>query len=209
MVNLRQEYTVIGRSSNCDVMVENHTDVSREHCGLRRYTDGTFTVTDFGSRNGTYVNEQQIFAEAKIKHGDNIRLCKDLEFIFEQPEARGGVGEETHDNLEKQAIVRNSPTSISGLAAAIPEPAVAPAALPPTATRKRHLPPEAKVPAEPEPVKELSDAIKDVQDAREDHGFRTLMIDLAEKARLKQTRQRPPKGGAESGETPTKGAPKG
>ncbi len=51
--------TVIGRSKNCDVVVGLST-VSRNHAVLTRYDDGSWTITDTGSKGGTWVNGRQV-----------------------------------------------------------------------------------------------------------------------------------------------------
>lgn len=47
--------------------------VSRRHATLTRGTDGSFTIRDLGSRNGTFVNGQKI-EEATLRIGDRIAI---------------------------------------------------------------------------------------------------------------------------------------
>ncbi len=61
--------TVIGRASTCDLVI-NDTSVSRRHAQLA-VADGTCMVTDLGSRNGTYVNGDQI-EKAELHDGDRL-----------------------------------------------------------------------------------------------------------------------------------------
>ncbi len=51
--------TVIGRSKSCDVTVALST-VSRNHAVLTRYDDGSWTISDVGSKGGTWVNDRQV-----------------------------------------------------------------------------------------------------------------------------------------------------
>lgn len=51
--------TVIGRSKTCDVTVSLST-VSRNHAVLTRYDDGSWTISDVGSKGGTWVNDRQV-----------------------------------------------------------------------------------------------------------------------------------------------------
>lgn len=51
--------TVIGRNKSCDVTVALST-VSRNHAVLTRYDDGSWTISDAGSRGGTWVNDRQV-----------------------------------------------------------------------------------------------------------------------------------------------------
>ena len=46
---------VIGRSKSCDVTI-NFPTVSRNHAVLTRYDDGSWTITDAGSKDGVQVN---------------------------------------------------------------------------------------------------------------------------------------------------------
>ena len=50
---------VIGRSKSCDVTIDFST-VSRNHAVLTRYDDGSWTISDAGSKGGTFVNDRQI-----------------------------------------------------------------------------------------------------------------------------------------------------
>lgn len=50
---------VLGRSKNCDVTIDFPT-VSRNHAVLTRYDDGSWTISDVGSKGGTFVNDRQI-----------------------------------------------------------------------------------------------------------------------------------------------------
>jgi hypothetical protein len=47
--------------------------ISRRHA-LIEYRDFSFWITDQNSLNGTFVNDQRIHAETRLKHGDRIRF---------------------------------------------------------------------------------------------------------------------------------------
>ena len=64
--------TVIGRSKSCDVTFSLGT-VSRNHAVLTRYDDGSWTISDAGSRGGTFVNNRQIEICA-LKPTDRINI---------------------------------------------------------------------------------------------------------------------------------------
>ena len=51
--------TLIGRSKSCDVII-NAMTVSRNHAVLTRYDDGSWTISDAGSKGGTFVNDHQV-----------------------------------------------------------------------------------------------------------------------------------------------------
>jgi pSer/pThr/pTyr-binding forkhead associated (FHA) protein len=80
-IELSASYTVFGRADNCDIVIENDDQLSREHCGFRKYPDDKFAVVDFGSRNGTFVNGDQIFEEQELHHGDKVKFGS-AEFTF-------------------------------------------------------------------------------------------------------------------------------
>lgn len=50
-----------GRSEECELHLA-HPLVSRKHASIERTADGTFCVTDLGSRNGTVVDGEEIIA---------------------------------------------------------------------------------------------------------------------------------------------------
>ena len=63
---------VIGRSRSCDVTISFPT-VSRNHAVLTRYDDGSWTISDAGSKDGILVNRQRIQICA-IEEGDEISI---------------------------------------------------------------------------------------------------------------------------------------
>jgi hypothetical protein len=67
------EKTVIGRSPECDVFLDDVT-VSRKHAELTRDGD-TFTITDLGSLNGTFVNKKRI-ESSELEDDDEVQIGK-------------------------------------------------------------------------------------------------------------------------------------
>ena len=69
------ERTLIGRSPDCDVFLDDVT-VSRKHAELIR--DGErFTIKDLGSLNGTFVNRRRIEAEeVEVEDDDELQIGK-------------------------------------------------------------------------------------------------------------------------------------
>lgn len=63
---------VIGRSKSCDVSIALST-VSRNHAVLTRYDDGSWTISDAHSKDGTYVNGELVSICA-LQDGDVISV---------------------------------------------------------------------------------------------------------------------------------------
>jgi hypothetical protein len=78
---------LIGRADECHLRTQSEA-VSRRHCTITiRETD--VTVRDLGSRNGTYVNGQQVTDETVLLHGDHLRVGPlEFELVVEQTVAK-------------------------------------------------------------------------------------------------------------------------
>jgi FHA domain/zinc-ribbon domain len=68
-----QAKTLIGRSPECDVFLDDVT-VSRRHAELVREGE-TFSIRDLGSLNGTYVNRRRI-ESAVLENDDEVQIGK-------------------------------------------------------------------------------------------------------------------------------------
>lgn len=99
--------TVIGRHKRCDIVVPRQT-VSKNHAVLTRYDDGSWTVSDIGSKNGVRVNGKRTLICA-LQEGDVITVGDaemTLQLISEEQEqrlaqlrTRGSSGPESICNL--------------------------------------------------------------------------------------------------------------
>jgi serine/threonine protein kinase len=81
-INITHAVTVLGRSSECDVVLR-ASDVSKRHCQIIIEGD-VVEVEDLGSANGTFVNGQSI-QRVKVQNGDRLRVV-DFEFIIHMAE---------------------------------------------------------------------------------------------------------------------------
>jgi hypothetical protein len=70
--SLSGELTV-GRGGGCAVVLPNDQFVSTVHARLFRRGDDLF-VEDLGSRNGTFVNGQQIQTATRLRRGDRVQF---------------------------------------------------------------------------------------------------------------------------------------
>lgn len=91
---------IIGRGRGCDIVVDFPT-VSRSHAVLTRFDDGSWSITDIGSRGAVSVNGVQTELSA-VQYGDRIDL--------------GGVemilAPVTQEELEDQIATRAKPQSL-------------------------------------------------------------------------------------------------
>lgn len=71
-VPIKHHTVILGRDSSCDIRVPIGA-VSRQHCQIE-IGDDAVSVTDLGSRNGTYCNEHQITAPEVLHPGDRLAV---------------------------------------------------------------------------------------------------------------------------------------
>lgn len=71
MVALSSDTVTIGRLADCDVVLKDK-GASRKHAQLKR-RDGTWTLTDLGSTNGTRLNGQTVQSR-ELSDGDTITI---------------------------------------------------------------------------------------------------------------------------------------
>ena len=70
---LERGQTTIGRHPDSDIFLDDVT-VSRRHAEIYN-NDASFTVTDVGSLNGTYLNRERI-ESADLHSGDEVQIGK-------------------------------------------------------------------------------------------------------------------------------------
>jgi pSer/pThr/pTyr-binding forkhead associated (FHA) protein/ribosomal protein L40E len=71
---LSQERTLVGRSPECEVFLDDVT-VSRRHSAISRNGD-TFSIEDLGSLNGTFVNRRRIESTTQLEDDDELQIGK-------------------------------------------------------------------------------------------------------------------------------------
>jgi diguanylate cyclase (GGDEF)-like protein len=74
-VPLGPEPTIIGRSSKCEMQIDQEA-VSRNHCRIS-FTGKTWTIRDLGSTNGTYVNDE-LADEVNLRDGDQLKVGRTI-----------------------------------------------------------------------------------------------------------------------------------
>ena len=71
----------LGRHPDSEIVLDDIT-VSRRHASIERTPEG-YVVTDAGSLNGTYVNQERI-DQAVLQHGDELQVGKFRLVLFER-----------------------------------------------------------------------------------------------------------------------------
>lgn len=69
-----KDVTTAGRHPESDIFLDDVT-VSRRHAEIRRREDGSFSIHDSGSLNGTYVNRQRV-EETRLADNDELQIGK-------------------------------------------------------------------------------------------------------------------------------------
>lgn len=64
-----------GRSPENDVCIKD-SNVSRCHCKIVQNDNGSYTITELNSTNGTFVNGQRINGAVKLSFNDSVRIGK-------------------------------------------------------------------------------------------------------------------------------------
>lgn len=148
---LQSEEVSIGRDPSNQICV-NDNSVSRRHC-LIKNENGSFTIVDLESYNGTFVNAVPI-GEQSLNHGDQIAVGHVL-FLFllhEAEDADGGSSVELSDeelgNLSTIRLERKEALYL--------KPSAVVAALPPDARIARDLNALLKISTSLSAVRELS-----------------------------------------------------
>jgi pSer/pThr/pTyr-binding forkhead associated (FHA) protein len=75
--------TGLGRHPDSEISLDDIT-VSRRHAEIERTTQG-YIVSDAGSLNGTYVNQERI-DKVVLRHGDELQIGKFRLVFFERPD---------------------------------------------------------------------------------------------------------------------------
>ena len=67
----------VGRLEDNDVVI-NDEYASRHHLRIVQHDDGSYTLTDCGSTNGTFVNGQRVYGDVKLLPNDIVRVGKTI-----------------------------------------------------------------------------------------------------------------------------------
>ena len=100
------ERFIFGRDPGCWFVIP-VTSVSRQHAQIVRLA-GQFFIEDNNSRNGTFVNNQQINERTPLKHNDRIRICDCVAAFVDQPAKETLPAPEEHDEPDGNSTVEAS-----------------------------------------------------------------------------------------------------
>jgi FOG: FHA domain len=73
LVQLVSDRLTVGRAVGNDIALPDDGQVSRVHAVFERLA-GAWSVRDVTSRNGTFVNGNRVTGEARLGHGDEVRV---------------------------------------------------------------------------------------------------------------------------------------
>ena len=71
---------IIGREEDCDIVLPSR-QVSRNHARIRR-SGGRHILEDLGSKNGTFVNGQEMTEPYPLRDGDEIQIALSFKLFF-------------------------------------------------------------------------------------------------------------------------------
>ena len=81
--NLNTDVITLGREISNDIVI-NDQQVSRRHAQFTRGDNNlSFLVTDLGSSNGTFVNDERLEDSRSLNHGDIIRLGNSIVLSYQ------------------------------------------------------------------------------------------------------------------------------
>jgi hypothetical protein len=82
---LLKDEIVAGRDHECDLVLDER-QVSRHHIKIK-HMGGVFHLEDLNSKNGTWVNNEQLKGERPLKDGDEISIAMVVKFAFVESES--------------------------------------------------------------------------------------------------------------------------
>jgi pSer/pThr/pTyr-binding forkhead associated (FHA) protein len=98
-IELTTEPISIGRTSDSDIQIVDEK-ASRLHCGIRCW-DGEYFLKDLNSKNGTFLNNEQISDIVQLHPGDIIRVgTTTLQLIAEPGKGTETIIQEVQDEMK-------------------------------------------------------------------------------------------------------------
>lgn len=88
------QIVTVGRGPKNDVIIKDDHMVERCHMQFKKDDNGQYSVVDFQTQAGTYVNGKRIQGEVRIQPGDKVQIAKTelpWESYFQDDDRAGGV----------------------------------------------------------------------------------------------------------------------
>lgn len=112
---LGADRVTVGKSTTNLVSLDHDSTVSRVHAVLERL-GFAWSIRDVGSRNGTYLNGEKIFAERILRSGDELRVGKTRLVFWDVREGEEATaGQETVSVAPTQPPPRLTPRELEVL----------------------------------------------------------------------------------------------
>lgn len=77
---LEKDIVLVGRGQDCDIVLPERP-ISRRHAEVRRQGN-QYVLRDLGSKNGTYLNGQEIDGPVPLQDGDEIQIALRVKLLF-------------------------------------------------------------------------------------------------------------------------------
>lgn len=104
--------TSLGRDASNQIQLHD-TEVSRHHARVERHEDGSWSLVDLGSSNGSYINSVRITSET-LNTGDRVQLGSTLMIFSASSDAvKSGVPSPHVEAVGDVAIVRTAGDDLS------------------------------------------------------------------------------------------------
>lgn len=111
-IDLQPGTFTIGRSGDANIILKSDKYVSGIHAEIKYADDGTITIADKGSKNGTYLLGEPVQSHTTVKPGDIIQIGHTFLKVSRRSEERyfseEGLGEKTPEAIVVVDIVGSS-----------------------------------------------------------------------------------------------------
>jgi predicted component of type VI protein secretion system len=104
---------LVGRGSECDVVINGSKKISRKHCCLVQ-SDQSFFIRDLGSTNGVWVNGKRVDCISDMSDGDRVAIG-DVQFQFYPNGFKKSSGIQVLDQDAPSAVTPRSKLAGSGI----------------------------------------------------------------------------------------------
>jgi len=122
-IPINRAVVLVGRGSDCDVVINGSKKISRRHCCLVQ-SDQSFFIRDLGSTNGVWVNGKRVDRVAEMSDGDRVAIG-DVQFRFFPNGFKKSTGIQVLDQDEPATSTPPSKLAGSGIDIRRPEPSTA------------------------------------------------------------------------------------